>query len=1089
MGMFDWYVPSPPVSCPRCGTELNAWRGKSGPCALFEWVQGDLAPVRQLVDDEVAITPAARSHFRLPAEFELYTSCSSCSIWIRGLGICENGSWRHTTLLDPIEAPGLPPGWVTLDEKDRMHLLAELVREIVSGHVLHGCRIIPLARRGGLDDVPAGRRTLRLRRTYRPALDLLRREPDHPNAANPMRCAIITPGRSGWQPCRLRPAPCERKVPGMCRSTSAGLVFFLVGLVGVAATVGACASQPQVQLQASGTAAPAPAAAKPSGYDKPPKNVLDVLHAPSPPIPVMSPTGDTILLVSNLDYQPIERIAEPFLKLAGVRLEPRTRRKHDTPGGYGITPCALDYTLVKVANGAETKITLPKDGCVDGGAWAADGRHFAFRNTSTDAVELWVVDAATGAAHVVPKSKLNPMFGFSVQWMADGKTLLAKLVPENAGAPPAATIGGAGPSIQETGGQKGESSTYEARDTLRNKDDEALFDYYGSSQLALIDAATGQVTRIGAPGILARVDVAPDGEHILVDSIKRPYSYVVTAGRFPHDVEIWDHTGKVVHRVASLPLADRVPIHGVPTGPRDVGWRENEPATLTWAEALDGGDWNVKVPARDKVMMLKAPFTAPPVEIVKVEQRFQGFYWAEKPGLALLGEDDENRHWTRTFVVNVDDPGAKMQLLWDHSSDEHYKHPGDPVVRQLPNGAWVLVQDGDAIFLAGEGSSPDGDRPFLDRLDLKTKESERLFRSDKTSYERFVAFSGAGTKSFVTWHQSPADPPNAFLRTLGDRAAGASTGAGEPVFASTTKAVTHLLDPTPAVRAIKKRLVKYKRKDGTDLSFTLYTPPDYQEGQRVPAILYAYPLDYADPSTAGQVTGSEQTFTRLRQYRLLLLAGYAIIDNAAFPIVGDPKKAYDTYLEQLVADATAAVDKAVEIGVVDPERVGVTGHSHGALMTANLLAHSDLFRAGAATSGSYNKTLTPFGFQNERRSVWDAQPVYLAVSPFFFADKMKLPILIVHGEEDANPGTTPLQAVKLYEAIRGNGGTARLVMLPHEPHWYSAMESQEQLISEMIRWFDRYVKDAKPRIKAGNTPPPKSKPAGAGASASKQSAP
>jgi dipeptidyl aminopeptidase/acylaminoacyl peptidase len=268
------------------------------------------------------------------------------------------------------------------------------------------------------------------------------------------------------------------------------------------------------------------------------------------------------------------------------------------------------------------------------------------------------------------------------------------------------------------------------------------------------------------------------------------------------------------------------------------------------------------------------------------------------------------------------------------------------------------------------------------------------------------------------------------------------------------------------VRAIKKRLVKYKRADGLDLSFTLYTPPGYQEGTRVPTILYAYPLDYAEASTAGQVTGSQETFTWLREYRLLLLAGYAIIDNASFPIIGDPKKAYDTYLDQLVADAKAAVDEAVRQGVADPDRIGVTGHSHGALMTVNLVAHSDLFRAGVATSGSYNKTLTPFGFQNERRSVWEAPDVYLKVSPFFSADKLKTPLLIMHGAEDANPGTTPLQASKLYEAIRGNGGTVRLVLLPHEPHWYTALESNEQLVYEMLRWFDKYVKNAMPQTRS-----------------------
>jgi len=290
-----------------------------------------------------------------------------------------------------------------------------------------------------------------------------------------------------------------------------------------------------------------------------------------------------------------------------------------------------------------------------------------------------------------------------------------------------------------------------------------------------------------------------------------------------------------------------------------------------------------------------------------------------------------------------------------------------------------------------------------------------------------------------------------------------SPAPGEAGLTSASKPVTHIPDPTPQVRAIRKRLVHYKRADGLDLSFTLYTPPGYKDGTRVPTILYAYPLDYADPKTAGQVTGSQYTFTRLREYQLLLLGGYAIIDDASFPIVGDPAKAYDTYLEQLVADAKAAVDEAVRQGVADPERIGVTGHSHGALMTVNLVAHSDLFRAGAATSGSYNKTLTPFGFQNERRSVWEALEVYRKVSPFFSADTIKTPLLIVHGAEDANPGTTPLQATKLFEAIRGNGGTARLVMLPHEPHWYSAMESNEQLIYEMLRWFDRYVRDARPR--------------------------
>ncbi len=816
------------------------------------------------------------------------------------------------------------------------------------------------------------------------------------------------------------------------------------------------------------TSAPPKPAESASGYNQPPKNILDVMHAPSPPFPQVSPTHDTILLVSWQDYPSISRVATPFLRLAGVRVEPKNHSKHDTPGGYGITPCARSFDLVHIADRAQIHVALPAGACPGEPLWAADGKRFAFVNIAPDSVELWIGDAKTGEAHRVSGARLNPMFDDAMQWMPDQKTLLVKLVPKGMGAPPPEPIVPVGPSIQETGGEKGQSSTYENRDTLNNKHDEDVFDYYAASQLAFVDTATSMITPIGKPANYESLDPAPDGKHILVTAIHKPYSYVTTSDRFPREVEVWDVSQRsrvVPHTIASLPLADRVPIHGVPTGPRDFSWRATEPATLVYAEALDGGDWNVNVPARDKIMLVKAPFTSSVVEITRTEQRYAGFAWGEQPNTALLTEYDNNRHWRKSFILNVDDTQQKPRLLWDLSTDERYKNPGTTVKRQLANGSWVVRQDSDSVYLAGVGASSEGDRPFLDRLDLKTLKTERLFRCDKTSLERFLAFTGPDTETFLTWHQSPTDPPNAFARTLGKSIADAP--AEEAIFTSTSVAITHVADLTPEVRAIKKRLVKYKRADGLDLSFTLYTPPGYQEGTRVPTILYAYPLDYADASTAGQVAGSQETFTQLRQYRLLLLAGYAIIDNAAFPIIGDPKKAYDTYMDQLVADAKAAVDEAVRLGVADPDRIGVTGHSHGALMTANLVAHSDLFRAGVATSGSYNKTLTPFGFQNERRSVWEATDVYLKVSPFFFADKLKTPLLIMHGAEDANPGTTPLQASKLYEAIRGNGGTTRLVLLPHEPHWYTAMESNEQEVYEMLRWFDKYVKNAPPRTAAG----------------------
>ncbi len=823
----------------------------------------------------------------------------------------------------------------------------------------------------------------------------------------------------------------------------------------------------RVSAQTSPVASPASSAGltqtSASGYDLPPKAILDVMRAPSPPVPFVSPTEDSILFVSWQDYPSISRVALPYLRLAGVRVEPGNHSRHDTPGGYGITACGRSLAVVHLADSAQTPVTLPDGACPGSPVWAADGRRFAFTNTTANAVELWIADPTAGQAHAVPGLHLNPMFNNELQWMPDQKTLLVKLVPDGVGPPPPEPVVPTGPSIQETGGQKGESSTYEVRDTLTNRHDEDLFDYYAAAQVALVDAATGSVTLLGKPANYLSLQSAPDGRHVLVGTIHKPYSYVTTYDHFPQEVEVWDIADPahvVPHTIASLPLADRVPIRGVPTGPRDFSWRPTAPATLVWAEALDGGDWKVKVPARDKILLIKAPFDTAPTEIARTGQRYVGMDWSERPEVALLNEYDNNRHWLHTSIVDVDDPQRTPRVLWDLSSDEHYAAPGNPVTRELANGFVVVRQQGDSIFLEGQGSSPVGDRPFLDRLDLKQLTYERLYRSSTTSYERFLSFTGDDTRKFISWHQSPVDPPNAFARTLGKRLPAAP---GEAAFASAGTAITHFQDPTPAVRAIQKRLVKYKRADGLDLSFTLYTPPGYQIGTHVPSILYAYPADYADSRSAGEVTGSQETFTRLRNYRLLLLAGYAIIDNASFPVIGNPQRAYDTYLEQLIADAKAAVDEAVRLGVADPDRIGVTGHSHGALMTANLVAHSDLFRAGVATSGSYNKTLTPFGFQNEQRSVWDAQDVYMKASPFFYANKMKTPLLLMHGAEDANPGTIPLQSINYYEAIRGNGGTTRLVLLPHEPHWYTALESNEQLLFEEVRWFDKYVKNAPPR--------------------------
>ena len=228
----------------------------------------------------------------------------------------------------------------------------------------------------------------------------------------------------------------------------------------------------------------------------------------------------------------------------------------------------------------------------------------------------------------------------------------------------------------------------------------------------------------------------------------------------------------------------------------------------------------------------------------------------------------------------------------------------------------------------------------------------------------------------------------------------------------------------------------YKRADGVPLSFELYLLPDYGPGTRLPTLIWAYPREFNDADTAGQVFGSSKRFTEVTGYSQLfhVLNGFAVLDNASMPVVGDVDTVNDTYIKQIVDDAKAAIDKAAEMGVTDPARVAVVGHSYGAFMTANLLAHCDLFKAGIAESGAHNRTLTPFGFQSERRTIWQAPDVYIKMSPFMYADKIKTPMLLIHGEADDNDGTFPIQSDRMYQAIRGNGGVARLVFLPFEAH-------------------------------------------------------
>jgi dipeptidyl aminopeptidase/acylaminoacyl peptidase len=787
-------------------------------------------------------------------------------------------------------------------------------------------------------------------------------------------------------------------------------------------------------------------AAAQQGYKKPPPDVLDVLSAAVTPTATVSPARDTMLLATGLRYPPIADLAQPMLRLAGLRINPNTNGPHRFQ-------YAVALTLKRISDGSEIKIDLPPGAKIGAPQWSADGKQFAFTNTTNSGIELWVGDSSNGKVRKLKGLAINATEGDLFQWMPDNRTLLVQLVPAKRRPAPTTSSVPREPNWQESSGKVGPVRTFQ--DLLKTPYDEDLFEYYATSQLALVDSSSGKLTEVGQPAIFLSQDVAPDGQHILVARIRRPFSYLYPDSSFPRDVEVWDTKGKLVYKLASLPLADQVPIDGVITGPRLYRWRPTEPAALVWVEALDGGDPKKKVAHRDRVLMLKAPFAGAPTELTKTEHRFAGSSWGEKDGLVLVSDFDRDRRWVRTFMMRADKSGETPTLLWSRSIQDRYGDPGSPVTRLLPNGERAILQNGDWIFLAGAGGSPEGDRPFLDRFNLQTQKAERLFRSDANHYESFVALLDDDGKKFITRHESPLAAPNYYLRTMGE-------AAGAPI-----RALTNFPDATPQLRGIKKQLVTYKRADGVQCSFTLYLPPGYKEGTRLPTVVWAYPLEFTDPSTAGQVTGSTQRSTQIvgPSHLFFLLQGYAVLDNATMPVVGEPETVNNTYVEQIVMSAKAAIDKATELGVTDPQRVGVGGHSYGAFMTANLLAHSDLFRAGIARSGAYNRTLTPFGFQSERRTLWEAPELYIKVSPFMVAHKINEPILFIHGEADDNTGTFPIQSDRMYQAVRGHGGTVRLVTLPLEAHGYAGRETIEHVLYEMISWFDKYVKNAPPRAK------------------------
>ena len=777
-------------------------------------------------------------------------------------------------------------------------------------------------------------------------------------------------------------------------------------------------------------------------YQTPDQAIVDVVDVSPTPSVALGPDRDWMLLIQYPSYPPVAELAERELKLAGMRIKPSIDGRSRTTG-------AIDLAVRRLQDEDATPVAgLPEEPRLSNIAWSPDGRKVSFTNTTTDGIELWLLEVESARASRLTGPRLSLTAGNAPTWLSDSETLIATFVPEDRGAEPEKPRIPTGPVIEESIGRKAPARTYQ--DLLKNAYDEALFDYYFTTQLARV-SLTGTVEPLADPGLLWDYSPSPDGRHLLVHWIHRPYSYRVPASRFPQLVELRDLETGDVTEVIDVPLQDAIPIAfgSVQTGPRSFRWRADAPATLTWAEAQDGGDAGAEAEARDKVFMQDVPLAGEPNELATLGYRYAGISWGSDD-LAMLREMWWKTRQLRVWQFRPGDPGAEHRLIQERSLQDRYADPGYPIMEPNEFGRYVIrtVDGGSSTFLIGSGASPEGDRPFIDRFDFDTGETTRLFRSEAPYFERPLDVLDEAGRFVLTRREAVDVQPNYFIRDLEN---------GE------LTQVTAFPHPTPQLKGIQKELVVYEREDGVGLNGTVYLPPGYAPDQGpLPTLMWAYPTEYKSADAAGQVSDSPYRFARVGAWSpyLWVTLGYAVFDDPSLPIVGEGDvEPNDTYVEQLVSGAAAAVDIVAEMGVTDRNRVAIGGHSYGAFMTANLLAHSDLFAAGIARSGAYNRTLTPFGFQAEERTYWEAPEIYYEMSPFMHADLVDEPILLIHGEMDNNSGTFPLQSQRYYGALQGLGATVRLVVLPYESHGYRSRESLLHMLWEMQEWMDRYVRN------------------------------
>lgn len=800
-----------------------------------------------------------------------------------------------------------------------------------------------------------------------------------------------------------------------------------------------------VLLAAVPALAAAPALAQDAAapvYHQPPQPIAQILDAKPNPSASVSPDRRTLVLMDRTNLPGIAELAEPMLRLAGYRINPRNNGPANSRVSWltGLSFQAVDGGAARPVAG------LPAGARLTSVSWSPDGKALAFLLNTPTGLELWTADVASAQARRLTGPTVNAAAGSGFSWLPDSSGLLVMATSARRGVAPNVDRPPEGPIVAETGGRAAPVRTYQ--DLLSNAGDEALFDYYFTSQPTIVPL-NGRARTVGEAGVVLGASVSPDGRYILQTRAKKPYSYVVPANLFPAEVIVTDLNGREVHRVADLPLRDNVPtpFDAVAPGPRSAQWRADADATLAWVEAQDGGDPRNPAEVRDRVFMLQAPFNGRPQTLIDLKERYAGVTWGRDDVAIVNSRWFNTRHETRT-LVDPSNPGAGKVLV-DRNYQDRYNDPGSVVTEPNARGRSVIrfSADGAKVFVEGDGATRQGEYPFLDVMDLNTGQSERLWRSAQGEYETVVGILDENGRKLVTYRESRTDPANLRVRDL--------DGGVTPL--------TAFPDPAPQLADVSRQLITYKRDDGVELSGTLYLPAGYDKDRDgpLPLLMWAYPAEFTDAAVAGQVVDTENRFVRPGgiSHLFLLTQGYAILDNPTMPIVGkEGAEPNDTYIEQLSASAKAAVDAVVALGVADRDRIAVGGHSYGAFMTANLLAHTDLFKTGIARSGAYNRTLTPFGFQAEQRSYWEATETYNEMSPFTYANKVNEPILLIHGGADDNSGTFPVQSERFYAALKGNGATARYVVLPLEAHGYRARESVGHTLYEMTAWLDRYLK-------------------------------